>query len=163
MSPVSYHIAQYKHATLVEPNPSLETPENSLAILYEVAWRDQDESALFHQMPVRRDVCKMRNIKVPENMTVLKWKHDTPFLKLHKLTGILIRDAYCRMLQAIESALWPTTEADKSSDAAMDVELDSRYNPFNTNVKPEEEVEGIVVSGGPGIGVSVCTTLLRSH
>ncbi|EJC99188.1 uncharacterized protein FOMMEDRAFT_160760 [Fomitiporia mediterranea MF3/22] len=94
------------------------------------------------------------NIEVPEYMTVLKWERNTTFLDLHGVTGVLVRGAYCRMMQTIESGLWPEREANKSSDTAMDVDSDPQYNPFKTNAtfSKSEIVDGIIVTGGPGIG-----------
>ncbi|EJD00576.1 uncharacterized protein FOMMEDRAFT_159321 [Fomitiporia mediterranea MF3/22] len=149
MPPASYCIKQFKHAERVEPDPNSNLSEDSLAVLYDIVWKNQDEGALlFHKEPVQRDESRLKNVEVPEYMTVLKWEGSASFLDGHGVTGILVRGTYCRSLWAIESALWP------QRDTTMDVDSDTQYNPFKTNAtfSKSESVEGIIVSGGPGIG-----------
>ncbi|EJC97530.1 uncharacterized protein FOMMEDRAFT_162950 [Fomitiporia mediterranea MF3/22] len=152
MPSASYCIKEFEHAKHIPPDPDLVNANTSLAVLHELAWKKQDESALFHKETVRRDELRMKNVQVREYMTVLKWEPNTAFLKMNEVKGILIRDAYCRMIQTVESILWPKPEANESSEEAMDIDLDPQYNPFKADLRPSEDVACVVVSGGPGIG-----------
>ncbi|PCH36982.1 hypothetical protein WOLCODRAFT_157672 [Wolfiporia cocos MD-104 SS10] len=143
--------------------PAASSAENALP---PIAWNG-NHGDLFHSLPIVRDA-QPASAEPPENPVVLRWDKDptsaVALLQASRLSSILVRDEYPKMLQdIIDDAVLGRKYEDSNDDddsntdksnGAMNVDIDAHpfHNPFDKLPHDGSSAAGTIVIGTPGIG-----------